>query len=68
MMLALVVLVIAVVAIAAIVLADRYQYRVLRYKKYRRELPRRLRKSLDYLEPATRDERAAFQRRLDGRA
>ncbi len=47
MMLALVVLVIAVVAIAAIVLADRYQYRVLRYKKYRRELPRRLRKSLD---------------------
>ena len=47
MMLALVVLAIAVVAIAVIVLADRYQYRVLRYKKYRRELPRRLRKSTD---------------------
>ncbi len=47
MMLALIVLIIAVVAIAVIVLADRYQYRVLRFKKYRRELPRRLRKSMD---------------------
>ena len=46
-MLALVVLILAVIAIALIVLADRFQYRVLRYKKYRRELPRRLRKSTD---------------------
>jgi hypothetical protein len=45
MMLVLVVLVIAVVAIAVIVAADRYQYRLARFKKSR--VPRRLRKSTD---------------------
>ena len=46
-MLALVVLIVAVVAIAIIVAADRYQYRLARFRKSRRELPRRLRKELD---------------------
>jgi len=44
-MLALVVLIVAVIAIAVIVAADRYQYRLARFKKSR--VPRRLRKSMD---------------------
>jgi hypothetical protein len=46
-MLVLVVLIVAVIAIAIIVAADRYQYRLARFKKSRRELPKRLRKSID---------------------